>query len=181
MRAVRSCRAPARAFASASAASKWRASPRYANTLRNSVHATLKEIEAAGTYKKERLILSKQAAQIRVRESREPVLNFCANNYLGLSDNPQLIQAGTRPKPAPYDIYRLHRGGARKKADDPPAPTAEIRASPSSSGFIFVLSALHARSYATTPTSSPHPALRCTRRAHHRVSTAAVMMTFSRN
>lgn len=87
---------PARSYATSSSAARpaWRAAPRYANTLRPAVNATLKEIEAAGTYKKERLILGKQAAQIRVRESREPVLNFCANNYLGLSDNAQLTLAG---------------------------------------------------------------------------------------
>lgn len=88
---------PARSYATSSSSAArpaWRAAPRYANTLRPAVSATLKEIEAAGTYKKERLILGKQAAQIRVRESREPVLNFCANNYLGLSDNAQLTLAG---------------------------------------------------------------------------------------
>ncbi len=56
---------------------------------------TLKDIEAQGLYKRERLITSKQASAIHVTEDgREiEVLNFCANNYLGLSDNPELMMA----------------------------------------------------------------------------------------
>jgi len=52
----------------------------------------LKSIEEAGLYKKERIIITPQRADIRVNEGQE-VLNFCANNYLGLSDHPRLIQA----------------------------------------------------------------------------------------
>ncbi len=51
----------------------------------------LKDIREAGTYKEERIIVSPQAAEIRV-ESGE-VLNFCANNYLGLADDPRLLKA----------------------------------------------------------------------------------------
>ena len=51
----------------------------------------LKAIDEAGLYKKERIIESQQRAAIEVG-GRE-VLNFCANNYLGLSDNPRLIEA----------------------------------------------------------------------------------------
>ncbi len=56
---------------------------------------TLKDIDAQGLYKRERLITSKQASAIHVTEDgREiEVLNFCANNYLGLSDNPELADA----------------------------------------------------------------------------------------
>lgn len=56
---------------------------------------TLKDIDAQGLYKRERLITSKQASAIHVtEEGREiEVLNFCANNYLGLSDNPELADA----------------------------------------------------------------------------------------
>lgn len=57
--------------------------------------AELKRIEEDGLYKRERLITSKQAADIIVTEngqSRE-VINFCANNYLGLADHPDLIKA----------------------------------------------------------------------------------------
>jgi glycine C-acetyltransferase len=53
--------------------------------------ATLKEIRDAGLYKDERIIESPQGASIKVGD-RE-VLNFCANNYLGLSSDPRLIQA----------------------------------------------------------------------------------------
>ena len=52
----------------------------------------LKNIEEAGLYKHERIITSPQGAQIKV-STGESVLNFCANNYLGLADNPELIQA----------------------------------------------------------------------------------------
>ncbi|HEU4382707.1 MAG TPA: glycine C-acetyltransferase [Anaeromyxobacteraceae bacterium] len=51
----------------------------------------LDEIRAAGTWKEERLIASPQGAEILVGGKR--VLNFCANNYLGLSSHPRLLQA----------------------------------------------------------------------------------------
>ena len=54
----------------------------------------LKAIEDAGLYKKERIIESPQNAAIEVAGGE--VLNFCANNYLGLSDNPRLIEAAKR-------------------------------------------------------------------------------------
>lgn len=52
----------------------------------------LAEIKAAGLYKNERIITTSQKADIKVNAGEE-VINFCANNYLGLSDNPRLIQA----------------------------------------------------------------------------------------
>ncbi len=52
----------------------------------------ISEIKDAGLYKNERIIVSPQGATIKVNSGQE-VLNFCANNYLGLSNNPQLIQA----------------------------------------------------------------------------------------
>lgn len=52
----------------------------------------LADIESAGLYKTERVIKTPQKADILVNEGEE-VLNFCANNYLGLSDNPRLIKA----------------------------------------------------------------------------------------
>ena len=52
----------------------------------------LAAIRAAGTYKAERIITSPQAADITVRGGQE-VLNFCANNYLGLANDPGLIKA----------------------------------------------------------------------------------------
>ena len=51
---------------------------------------TLAEIREAGLYKEERFIESPQRAAIQV--NGQEVLNFCANNYLGLSDNPRLIE-----------------------------------------------------------------------------------------
>ena len=52
----------------------------------------LQNIEEAGLYKNERVIISPQGAAIRVSDGKE-VLNFCANNYLGLSNSPKLREA----------------------------------------------------------------------------------------
>ncbi len=52
----------------------------------------LSGIKEAGLYKDERIIVSPQGAKIKVNSGKE-VLNFCANNYLGLSNNSQLIEA----------------------------------------------------------------------------------------
>lgn len=51
----------------------------------------LNEIQTAGLFKKERIITSEQGAEIQV--GGNTVLNFCANNYLGLSSNPRVVQA----------------------------------------------------------------------------------------
>ena len=56
------------------------------------LQAELESIQQAGLYKNERIIVSPQGAEIRLSNGLE-VLNFCANNYLGLSSNPELIQA----------------------------------------------------------------------------------------
>lgn len=55
----------------------------------------LRLIEEAGLYKKERIIVSPQKAEIKVQTGQQ-VLNFCANNYLGLSDHPRLIDTAKR-------------------------------------------------------------------------------------
>jgi glycine C-acetyltransferase len=52
----------------------------------------LNEIKEAGLYKNERVIVSPQGAEIELNTGQK-VLNFCANNYLGLSNNPSLIEA----------------------------------------------------------------------------------------
>ncbi len=57
------------------------------------LEAELEEIRQAGLYKKERVITSPQGAEIVVSGGEE-VLNFCANNYLGLSSHPEVIAAG---------------------------------------------------------------------------------------
>lgn len=56
---------------------------------------TLEEIREAGLYKDERIITSPQGVTITVADGRE-VLNFCANNYLGLADNPDVIAAAKK-------------------------------------------------------------------------------------
>jgi glycine C-acetyltransferase len=55
------------------------------------IAAELKEIEQAGLFKKERIITSEQGPEITV--NGKTVLNFCANNYLGLSSDPKVIEA----------------------------------------------------------------------------------------
>ena len=61
------------------------------DTARDVFARALEEIRAAGTWKEERIIQSPQGAEIEVGGRR--VLNFCANNYLGLSDHPALLAA----------------------------------------------------------------------------------------
>lgn len=56
------------------------------------LQSELDKIHADGLYKNERIIVSPQSAKIRIEPSQE-ILNFCANNYLGLSDNNELIEA----------------------------------------------------------------------------------------
>ena len=60
-------------------------------SLRSILSKELSEIQAAGTYKTERVITTPQAAAIRVQEQEGSLLNFCANNYLGLSVRERLI------------------------------------------------------------------------------------------
>ncbi len=57
----------------------------------NRIKQEVKEIETAGLFKKERIITSEQGPEIVV--NGKTVLNFCANNYLGLSSNPKVIEA----------------------------------------------------------------------------------------
>ena len=62
--------------------------------IKEHLQQELAKIKAAGLYKSERVIESPQRAEIEVAGRK--VLNFCANNYLGLSDNPRLIEAAKR-------------------------------------------------------------------------------------
>jgi len=60
------------------------------------IRVILESIEADGLYKKERLIVSPQASEIRVElpdRSERTVINLCSNNYLGLANHPRLIEA----------------------------------------------------------------------------------------
>src|SRR5436853_5895037 len=54
--------------------------------------STIEEIRQAGLYKPERVIGTPQGARVAV-PGREGVLNLCANNYLGLANHPEMIQA----------------------------------------------------------------------------------------
>ncbi|HEX8869442.1 MAG TPA: glycine C-acetyltransferase, partial [Lentzea sp.] len=63
--------------------------------LKNDLVKTIGEIREAGLYKSERVIGTPQNAAVRVGQGDE-VLNFCANNYLGLADHPTLIEAAKK-------------------------------------------------------------------------------------
>jgi len=60
--------------------------------IEQQLQSELQEIKEAGLYKTERIITSSQDAVIKISTGEE-VINFCANNYLGLSNNPEVIQA----------------------------------------------------------------------------------------
>jgi glycine C-acetyltransferase len=62
------------------------------DTLKPVLQQELAEIDKAGLYKNERIITSAQGAEIRVQGGKK-VINFCANNYLGLSGSPKVIAA----------------------------------------------------------------------------------------
>ncbi len=61
-------------------------------TIKEQLRQELDSIKEAGLYKSERIIVSPQSAVIAIHDGRE-VLNFCANNYLGLSSHPDVIAA----------------------------------------------------------------------------------------
>ncbi|NIM65317.1 MAG: glycine C-acetyltransferase [Candidatus Latescibacteria bacterium] len=62
--------------------------------LKEKLTGEISSIREAGLYKDERIILSPQAAEIKIKSGE--VINFCANNYLGLSSHPKIIEAAHR-------------------------------------------------------------------------------------
>lgn len=65
------------------------------NSTKKYYQNILEEIKEAGLYKDERIITSPQSAHITLPSGKK-VINFCANNYLGLADNPEIIEAATK-------------------------------------------------------------------------------------
>ncbi len=64
------------------------------DTLKPTLQQELEEIKSAGLYKQERIISTPQGAEITA--NGKAVLNFCANNYLGLSSHPKVIEAAKK-------------------------------------------------------------------------------------
>src|SRR5450755_247926 len=65
------------------------------DTLKPILEKELEGIREAGLYKNERIITSPQGADIRISTGQQ-VINFCANNYLGLSSHPKVIEAAKK-------------------------------------------------------------------------------------
>ncbi len=63
--------------------------------LKDFLSNELEQIKSAGLFKKERIIISPQGADIKLNDGKE-VVNFCANNYLGLSSHPRIIEAAKK-------------------------------------------------------------------------------------
>lgn len=63
--------------------------------MKPALEKTLNEIREAGLYKNERVITTPQGADIKTTDGKE-VINFCANNYLGLSSHPEVIEAAKK-------------------------------------------------------------------------------------
>jgi glycine C-acetyltransferase len=59
--------------------------------IKQDLQNTLEELKQQGLYKTERIITSSQSSEIEV--NGKTVLNFCANNYLGLANNPEVVKA----------------------------------------------------------------------------------------
>lgn len=66
------------------------------NNFKTHLQNELRDIKEAGLYKNERIIITPQSSDIEVEGTKGDVLNFCANNYLGLADNTRLIEAAKK-------------------------------------------------------------------------------------
>ena len=67
----------------------------FSSSIQQHIARQLDAVRAAGTYKHERVIITPQGTTIRVADG-QPVLNFCANNYLGLAQHPEVKEAAKR-------------------------------------------------------------------------------------
>ncbi|SVD62948.1 uncharacterized protein METZ01_LOCUS415802, partial [marine metagenome] len=64
-------------------------------TLQEQISSQLADLQQEGLFKAERVICSPQHATVKMEEEKE-LLNFCANNYLGLSNHPELLASATK-------------------------------------------------------------------------------------
>src|ERR1700677_386141 len=64
-------------------------------TIKDKLEQELKTIQDNGLFKRERIIATPQDAVIRLQDGAE-VINFCANNYLGMSSHPRVVEAANR-------------------------------------------------------------------------------------
>nr|XP_054487514.1 2-amino-3-ketobutyrate coenzyme A ligase, mitochondrial isoform X2 [Agelaius phoeniceus] len=85
--------AAAGALRGAGAGAPRAASGAAAAQLRQRLESELEEIRSAGTWKSERVIASRQGPHLRLTGGGPGIINFCANNYLGLSSHPEVIRA----------------------------------------------------------------------------------------
>ena len=71
--------------------------------LRHVVGGHLQEMRDSGTFKQERVILGPQEMVVPIQGkeagTKDKVVNMCANNYLGLSNHPEVVEAARRPSP----------------------------------------------------------------------------------
>ena len=125
----------------------------------------LADIREAGLYKEERIIASPQRAEIEVGGKK--VLNFCANNYLGLSDNPRLVEAAKKEMDARgYGMSSAVRRTSTRSSK-PPLRSISVRRTPSSTPHASMRTEAYSnRSSRTRMPSSP------TRSTTHPSSTA---------
>ena len=84
------------------------------DTLKPELEKQLQEIKDAGLYKSERIITSPQGAEITTDQGAH-VLNFCANNYLGLSSAPQVVEAAKRAIDTHGIVRAIANIGVRKE------------------------------------------------------------------